>query len=456
MTNFENSVFSSPLANHEIERQVIGSLLNDPDTVDKIGDTLIPDFFSDPFHRGLYGRLMASALAGEPIDATMLSQGMNSEDRTKIVDISGRRSDGSISVKHVATLRELWQRRELQAVGEEISTVAATAIPPEQIITQFQDRVDKISLPIESEMVSSAEAYDRLFESIDEAFLKANQTDPRTPVLPGLLTGYSVLDDMMGGFQNGHMILVGGRPSQGKSAWLTNVAQNMGLRGEEVGFISYEMTTQQMMLRGVSAHSGVASDRIVRGDWDDDEYAEAYISTNVLRNLPITWVYNPGNIDKLLLTMRKLVRVKKCKAIFIDYVNLVPGGVGSNSTEKLGYISAMLKGAAANLNVPVIVACQLNRNLESRDDQRPQLSDLKQSGNLEQDADSVIFLHREIYFIERRRPDSSDPKFAAWQIEFNRWDGRAELILRKNRHGRIGEAEVGFDASTTRFYDRAA
>jgi replicative DNA helicase len=116
----------------------------------------------------------------------------------------------------------------------------------------------------------------------------------------------------------------------------------------------------------------------------------------------------------------------------------------------------MIKGAAANLNVPIIVACQLNRNLESRDDQRPQLSDLKQSGNLEQDADSVIFLHREVYFIERRRPDASDPKFNAWQQEFDRWNGRAELILRKNRHGRIGEAEVGFDASTTRFYDRAA
>lgn len=453
MANFEDSVFSSPLANHEVERQVIGSLLNDPDIIDKIGDELLPDFFSDPFHRGLYNRIVAAELAGEPIDALTLSQGMSTEEKGRLAEIAERHSDGSVSVKHTAMLRELWQKRELQALCDEGSTLAATAVEPETVITSLQDRLDKISVPTETLISSSAEIYHELFADIQAAVAKANETFPRVPVLPGLRTGYHELDDMMGGLQPGHVILVGGRPSMGKSAWITNVATNISSNGDDVAIISYEMTKKQMMLRQVASHTSVGSDRIVRGDMSYRELENVMVSSTELTRLPIHWVYNPGGIDKLLLVMKKLVRTKKCKAIIIDYVNLIPGGIGFNSTEKLGYISAMLKGAAANLNIPIVIACQLNRNLESRDDQRPQLSDLKQSGNLEQDADSVIFLHREIYFVERRRPDQTDPKYQSWLVDCNRWRGRAELLLRKNRHGRIGESEISYDETTTKFYN---
>lgn len=456
MTNFKNSVAVAPLANHELERQVLGSLLNDPDAIYKIGDELTPDFFNDPFHRGLFGRILAGELAGEQMDAFTLSQGMTTEEKNQFKDIAGRHSDGSNSVKHAAELRSLWQKRELQALGNESAMLATTAMAPETVITNIHDRLDKISLPNETLISTSAEIYHELFADIQEAVTKANATFPRVPQLPGIRTGFLELDDMMGGLQKGHTILVGGRPSMGKSAWLTNVAQNVALGGDNVAIISYEMTKKQMMLRSVSAHTRTPSDKMIRGDMNFQEMENIMVASTELTRLPIHWVYDPGNIDNLLLTMRRLVRMNKCKLIIIDYVNLIPGGVGFNATEKLGYISAVLKGAAANLNVPIVVACQLNRNLESRDDQRPQLSDLKQSGNLEQDADAVIFLHREVYFVERRRPDVSSPDYNKWLSDFNRWNGRAELLLRKNRHGRIGEAEVGFDSSTTRFFDMAA
>jgi replicative DNA helicase len=322
---------------------------------------------------------------------------------------------------------------------------------PEALINKLEEKLYKIAIPVESEMVSSAQAYKELMDEIKARVDKANETFPRTPILPGLRSGFEQLDDMLGGLQEGHCILLGARPSMGKTALLGNISHNVAAAGDPVGFITYEMTVEQLLLRAAASEASVSSDALNRGDLSDPQLIKFQEDSGCLAHLPIHYVYNPGNIDKLLTVMRKLVRVKKCKLIIIDYVNLIPGGIGRDATEKLGNISASLKMAAGRLGIPIIIACQLNRNLESRDDQRPQLSDLKQSGNLEQDADAVIFLHREIYFVERRRPDVSDPKFSAWQADCNRWRGRAEILLRKNRHGRIGESEINFNESTTKF-----
>ena len=358
-------------------------------------------------------------------------------------------------------------RRELIDVGNEIAAKAARvevqSEPKEQIVEAEQ------KLYALAEQGQTEQGFQSFLTAVTDAVKVANAAYQREGGLAGVSTGLIDMDKKLGGLHRSDLLILAGRPSMGKTSLATNVAFNIARAykkgitssGEEgavdggvVGFFSLEMSAEQLASRILSEVAEIPSNQIRRGDFTEGEFRRIVDAAKELEAAPLFIDDTPAlPISQLAARARRLKRTHGLDALFVDYLQLVRGtGRSENRVNEISEITMGLKAIAKELDIPVVALSQLSRQVENREDKRPQLSDLRESGSIEQDADVVMFVFREEYYKEREKPgDHELDKMAIWQDEMERLHGKAEVVIGKQRHGPIGTVELSFEGQFTRF-----
>ena len=293
--------------------------------------------------------------------------------------------------------------------------------------------------------------------------------------LSGVTTGLESLNGRTGGLHNSDLVILAGRPGMGKTALATNIAFNAARRwlreeeegvapekraGAKVAFFSLEMSSDQLATRVLAENSSISSEQLRMGKLNRGEFQRFVDAVRDLEALPLFIDDTPAlTIAALRTRARRMKRVNKIGLIVVDYLQLLQGsgnGRESNRVQEISEISRGLKTLAKELGVPVLALSQLSRAVEQREDKRPQLSDLRESGSIEQDADIVLFVYREEYYVAAQEPrDQDDPKFAEWQAHMEKVFGLAEVVIAKQRHGATGKVRLKFESNITKFSDLA-
>ncbi len=320
-----------------------------------------------------------------------------------------------------------------------------------------------------SEQGQTDSGFQSFLKAVTDAVNMANAAYQRDGGMAGISTGLTDMDKKLGGLHKSDLLILAGRPSMGKTALATNIAFNIakayqkGIRhdgtegainGGVVGFYSLEMSAEQLAARILSEASEVPSEQIRRGDMTEEEFRRFVEAAKQLEACPLYIDDTPAlPISQLAARARRLKRTHGLDVLFIDYLQLVrPATAKDSRVNEVSEITQGLKAIAKELEIPVVALSQLSRQVENRDDKRPQLSDLRESGSIEQDADVVMFVYREEYYKEREKPgDHELEKMATWQTEMDHLHGKAEIVIGKQRHGPIGHVELSFEGQFTRF-----
>ena len=458
----------------EAEQQLLGAILTNNDLFERVAPIVEAEHFYDPVHARIFET--ASARIAKNNLASPVTLKAFLEDDAGLAELGGpaylvRLAGAAISSFAVRDYAEMIYdmaiRRELIMVGNEIAAKAARvdvdSEPKEQIIEAEQ------KLYALAEQGKTEQGFQSFLTAVTDAVKVANAAYQREGGLAGVSTGLVDMDKKLGGLHRSDLLILAGRPSMGKTSLATNVAFNIaraykkGLTssGEEgaidggvVGFFSLEMSAEQLATRILSEVAEIPSNQIRRGDFTENEFRRIVDAAKELEAAPLFIDDTPAlPISQLAARARRLKRTHGLDVLFIDYLQLVRGtGRSENRVNEISEITMGLKAIAKELDIPVIALSQLSRQVENREDKRPQLSDLRESGSIEQDADVVMFVFREEYYKEREKPgDHELDKMSIWQEEMERLHGKAEVVIGKQRHGPIGTVELSFEGQLTRF-----
>ena len=458
----------------EAEQQLLGAILTNNDVFDRVASVIGPQHFFDPVHARIFE--IASARIAKNNLASPVTLKAFMEDDEGLKELGGptylaRLAGAAISSfavrDYAQMIYDLAVRRDLISLGRDISARAAkvdvTSGPREQIVEAEQ------ALYKMAEQGRSESGFQSFLKAVTDAVNVANAAYQREGGLAGVSTGLIDMDRKLGGLHRSDLLILAGRPSMGKTSLATNIAFNIakayrkGMRpdgvegtveGGVVGFYSLEMSAEQLAARILSEAAEVPSEQIRRGDMTETEFRRFVDAAKSLEACPLFIDDTPAlPISQLAARARRLKRTHGLDVLIIDYLQLVKGtGKGDNRVNEISEISQGLKAIAKELDIPVIALSQLSRQVESREDKRPQLSDLRESGSIEQDADVVMFVFREEYYKEREKPgDHELEKMEEWKQAMERLHGKAEVIVGKQRHGPIGTVELSFEAQFTRF-----
>ncbi|MFN4100323.1 MAG: replicative DNA helicase [Pararhodobacter sp.] len=459
--------------NVEAEQQLLGAILTNNDVYDRVSSLVKAEHFFEPVHKRIFeiaaARIQKNALAS-PVTLKAFM-----EDDSGLKELGGAAYLARIAGAAVASyaardyaqmIYDLAVRRELIKLGRDIAARAAqievTNEPKEQIVVAEQ------ALYKLGEQGVAERGFQSFLRAVTDAVNMAAAAYQRDGGLAGISTGLTDLDKKLGGLHPSDLIILAGRPSMGKTSLATNIAFNIakaykrGLRhdgtegtvnGGAVGFFSLEMSAEQLAARILSEAAEVPSEQIRRGDMSEEEFRRFVEVAKTLENCPLYIDDTPAlPISQVAARARRLKRTHGLDVLMVDYLQLLRGSSKESRVQEVSEITQGLKAIAKELNIPVIALSQLSRAVESRDDKRPQLSDLRESGSIEQDADSVMFVFREEYYREREKPgDHELDKMAQWQAIMEKVHGKAEVIIGKQRHGPIGTVELSFEGRFTRF-----
>lgn len=455
--------------NIEAEQALLGVLLVDNGLADQISDTLTPESFYDGVHGRIYAeamRLIAAGTAATPVslktvfgEELVLPELPYWQYLGRLVAHAPHPSPQS-AANLARQIDDLATRRILITIG---GSMVDAAMNQAGMSTQEQiEEAEKALFKLAERGIQSRELPFHI--PLEAALQTAHDAHVNGGAMAGQPTGYRDLDDKLGGLQSSDLIILGGRPAMGKTALATNLAYNVAkgtanaLTGEikhgHVHFFSMEMSAEQLAMRVLGEQSSISSDRLRRGQFGEHEYRVADAAKQAMRNLPITIDETGGiTLAQLAQRARRLKRKRDTKLIVIDYLQLMQaGGKRENRTQELTQITMGLKTLAKELRTPILCLSQLSRDVEKRADKRPQQSDLRESGSIEQDADVIMFVYRDEYYLSRDEPDINDTtKYAEWQQKMTNSQGTAEVIICKHRHGPTGIVRMGFDASLTQF-----
>ena len=458
----------------EAEQQLLGAILTNNNLFERVAPILGPEHFYDPVHARIFET--ASARIAKNNLASPVTLKAFLEDDAGLAELGGpaylvRLAGAAISSfavrDYAEMIYDLAIRRELIMVGNDIAAKAARADvdsePKEQIIEAEQ------KLYALAEQGKTEQGFQSFLTAVTNAVLVANAAYQREGGLAGVSTGLVDMDKKLGGLHRSDLLILAGRPSMGKTSLATNVAFNIArtykkgitasgeagaIDGGGVGFFSLEMSAEQLATRILSEVAQIPSNQIRRGDFTESEFRRIVGAAKELEAAPLFIDDTPAlPISQLAARARRLKRTHGLDALFIDYLQLVRGtGRSENRVNEISEITMGLKAIAKELDIPVIALSQLSRQVENREDKRPQLSDLRESGSIEQDADVVMFVFREEYYKEREKPgDHELDKMGIWQEEMERLHGKAEVVIGKQRHGPIGTVELSFEGKFTRF-----
>mgnify|MGYP001799883777 CR=1 FL=1 len=456
----------------EAEQQLLGAILTNNDIYDRVASVITAEHFYDPVHARIFD--IASARIAKNNLASPVTLKAFMEDDEGLKELGGpaylaRLAGAAISAfavrDYAQMIYDLAVRRDLIQLGRDISAKAAkvdVASEPKEQIVEAEQALYKLA-----EQGTTEGGFQSFLKAVTDAVNVANAAYQREGGLAGISTGLTDLDKKLGGLHSSDLLILAGRPSMGKTSLATNVAFNIakayrkGLRpdgsegaieGGVVGFFSLEMSAEQLAARILSEAAEVPSEQIRRGDLPEAEFRRFVEAAKALEACPLYIDDTPSiPIAQLAARARRLKRTHGLDMLIVDYIQLVRG-TSDNRVQEIGEISMGLKAIAKELNIPVIGLSQLSRQVESREDKRPQLSDLRESGSIEQDADVVMFVFREEYYKEREKPGDHDlESMAKWTEEMERLHGRAEVIIGKQRHGPIGTVELSFEGQFTKF-----
>ncbi|WP_299785295.1 replicative DNA helicase [uncultured Marivita sp.] len=458
----------------EAEQQLLGAILTNNDVFDRVASIIGPQHFYDPVHARIYD--IASARIAKNNLASPVTLKAFMEDDEGLKELGGpaylaRLAGAAISSfavrDYAQMIYDLAVRRDLIALGRDISSKAAkvdVASEPREQIVEAEQALYKLA-----EQGRSESGFQSFLKAVTDAVNVANAAYQREGGLAGISTGLVDMDRKLGGLHKSDLLILAGRPSMGKTSLATNVAFNIAkayrkgtrpdgtegtVEGGVVGFYSLEMSAEQLAARILSEAAEVPSEQIRRGDMTETEFRRFVDAAKSLEACPLYIDDTPAlPISQLAARARRLKRTHGLDVLIVDYLQLVrPATAKDSRVNEVSEITQGLKAIAKELDIPVIALSQLSRQVESREDKRPQLSDLRESGSIEQDADVVMFVFREEYYKEREKPgDHELEKMAAWQEEMERLHGRAEVIIGKQRHGPIGTVELSFEGRFTRF-----
>jgi len=462
----------------EAEQALLGALLVNNDVYDRIASIISEKHFFDPVHGRIFEviarRIQKNALASPVTIKAFL------EDDPGLAELGGpayliRLAGASTSVfaarDYAQMIYDLGIRRDLIAIGEEISA-KATAMevddePAEQIVHAEQQLYQL------GEQGNVESGFQSFLKAVTEAVNMANAAYQRDGGLAGISTGLTDMDKKLGGLHPSDLLILAGRPSMGKTSLATNIAFNIAkvykkgtrpdgsvgaINGGVVGFYSLEMSAEQLAARILSEAAEVPSEQIRRGDMTEEEFRRFVQAAKDLENCPL-YIDDTAAlpISQLAARARRLKRTHGLDVVIVDYLQLVrPATAKDSRVNEVSEITQGLKAIAKELEIPVIALSQLSRQVENREDKRPQLSDLRESGSIEQDADVVMFVYRGEYYKEREKPaDHEADKMMSWQAEMEDLHGKAEVIIGKQRHGPIGSIDLSFEGQFTKFSDLA-
>lgn len=450
--------------NYEAEQALLGALLHNNSPLERISETLKSDHFSDVLHQEIYAAIVRLVDKGQVADPITLqaffSQHENASDiKSYLIDLATNVGQ-IINIENYAGLvYDLYLRRQLINLGEDVvqgARVFSLDLTTSDQIESIEQRL--FNLAAQNEKSSGAKSFaDSLAEAIHTA-KRAFQSDRK---IVGVTSGLSRLDTWLGGFHPSDLIILAGRPSMGKTALATNIAFNAAksalqnkVEGAGVLFFSLEMSAEQLATRLLASESKVPSEKIRRGELNQDSFERFLTISSELEKMKLFIDDTPAlSVSSLRARARRLKRQHNIGMIVIDYLQLLTTGrhSGDNRVNEISEISRGLKAIAKELNVPVIALSQLSRAVEQRDDKRPQLSDLRESGSIEQDADVVMFVYREEYYLARKIPSEDDKKYQEWTAKMTKLKNVGEVIIAKQRHGPIGQVSLHFDSQFTKF-----
>jgi len=468
--------FRSPPHNIEAEQALLGAILVNNEAFYRVSDFLEPRHFFEPIHQRIFELASGLVRAGKiatpvtlktflPADFDVAGLSVNQY----LARLAAEATTIINAEDYGRTVYDLSVRRDLITIGEEMVNSAYDAPVDATPTSHIEDAERKLYQIAETGRYDGG--FQRFAQALTTAVDMAAHAYQRDGGLSGLATGLTDLDARMGGLQPSDLIILAGRPGMGKSALATNIAYNIAkawngelrpdghmatVNGGIVGYFSLEMSAEQLATRIIAEQTGISSNKIRRGAIDETDFEKIKDVSIELQNLPF-YVDETGglSVGQLAARTRRLKRQRGLDLLVIDYLQLLQGSsqrASENRVQEITEITTRLKALAKELNIPIVALSQLSRQVESRDDKRPQLSDLRESGSIEQDADVVMFLFREEYYHQMRKPtETNREKFAEWLAEGERVEGRAEVIIGKQRHGPTGTVELHFEGAITRF-----
>lgn len=469
----EMSAERTPPHNIEAEQALLAALLHNNLAFEQISDILVPDHFCHEIHGKIYqaiGRLIERGQVADVItlkDFFEQDQSLQEMGGAHYLAQLAQSLISVINVRNYAELiHDLYLRRQLIDLGQEIineTSRPSLELPAMQQIESAEQKLFDLATRGHANrgFIAFSRALTLSISSAEIAFKRDSH-------IVGVTTGLHDVDKWLGGLHPSDLIIIAGRPSMGKTALATNIAFNAAKAslkqtqgGGIVGFFSLEMSAEQLATRLLAQEAGVSSDKIRRGEIAQDHFPKFLEVGRELADLPLYIDDTPAlSVSALRTRARRLKRKFGLDLVIIDYLQLLQSSSAStkaneNRVQEISEITRSLKGLAKELDVPVIALSQLSRAVEQRDDKRPQLSDLRESGSIEQDADVVSFVFREEYYEARKEPPRNTDKHREWTENMNRIYNTAELIIAKQRHGPVGTIPLYFDGSLTKFADLA-
>ena len=451
--------------NIEAEQSVIGSILISNEIFDDINTIIKSNNFYDPMHRRVFDaieKLIYSGMLANPI--TLKNYFDKDEDRINIpeylVKITKFSSSTRQAIEYAKLIYDLYVKRELIKISESIIDTAK--------LNDLDNNGQKIIETSEKALYDLAEkgSFNSSLVKFDSALKMtiemASSAYKNDEGIVGVPTGLRDLDDKLGGLHNSDLVIIAGRPSMGKTALATNIAFNAAKKLQDDGkksciaFFSLEMSSEQLSTRILAEQSRIKSNDIRRGRISEEEFDKFIETSKNISELPLFIDETPAiSIAALSNRARRIKRIYGLDMIVVDYIQLM---TASNSkkdgrVQEISEITQGLKALAKELSIPVLALSQLSRAVEQRDNNKPQLADLRESGSIEQDADVVMFVYREAYYLERKEPRPATVEYAEWQAKMSEVSNLAEIIVGKQRHGPTGNVFLEFEAMFTKFKD---
>ena len=454
-------------SNIEAEQSLLGSVLVNNDIIDEISNIVNSGKFFDPIHRKIYE--VIESLNNKGMIANPITLKNYFENDTGLTEVGGvdylvklTRFSSSIkqAIDYSKIIHEMYVKRELILISDGIEDQAKDD-QSEKTGENIIEGAEKSLFDL-AERGNFSQTFMKFNQAVDQTIEMATLAMKSDHGIIGVPTGLTDLDQKLGGLHKSDLIIIAGRPSMGKTALATNIsfyaAKNMQENNEKgsVAFFSLEMSSEQLSTRILSEQARISSHEIRTGKASEDTLNRYIETSRNIYDLPLYIDETPAiAISTLSNRARRIKRLFGLKLIVVDYIQLMKTNTNrmDGRVQEISEITQGLKALAKELNVPVIALSQLSRAVEQRDDKKPQLSDLRESGSIEQDADVVIFVYREQYYLERKKPKEGSIEFAEWQSKMSDIHGGAELILGKHRHGSTGVVHVEFEGEFTKFKD---
>jgi len=454
--------------NIEAEQSVLGSILVSNEIFDEISQIVDTQKFFDPIHSKIFetiDKLISKGLLANPI--TLKNFFENDEGLKELggqeylIKITKFSTSKKQTIDYANIVHEMHVRRELIKISESVLYEASRDI---EISTSSENLIQNAekSLFDLAERGHFNQSFMKFENALKQTIDMAKSAYQNDEGIVGVPTGLSDLDSRLGGMHKQDLVIIAGRPSMGKTALATNIAfhaaQNIQKKGlkSTVAFFSLEMSSEQLSTRILSEQSRIRSNDIRRGKVSEKEFEKFIETSKNIFELPLYIDETPAiSIAAISNRSRRIKRLFGLELIIVDYIQLMQSSKNRefNRVQEISEITQGLKALAKELNVPVLALSQLSRAVEQRDDKKPQLADLRESGSIEQDADVVMFVFREAYYLERKEPTLGSVDHAEWQQKMDEISSLAEILISKQRHGPTGNVKVEFEAMYTKFKD---